>query len=98
MRQSCVDGVIRTEGILLHPPYALTFVNGPPSAQTLFPFGPAVALQQPDRQDFPLAVLLSTGSRTVTAGYRTAPFQGWSVPTPPDAVGGALLILPVTAR
>src|SRR5579862_1176246 len=38
-----------------------------------------VALQHPDRRDFSLAVLLSTGSRTVTESYRAAPFQGWSV-------------------
>jgi hypothetical protein len=35
-----------------------------------------VALQHPDRRDFSLAVLLSTGSRTVTESYRAAPFQG----------------------
>jgi hypothetical protein len=50
----------------------------------------SVALQQPDRQDFPLAVLLSSGSRTVTESYRAAPFQGWSVTLTPDAVGGEI--------
>jgi hypothetical protein len=38
---------------------------------------------------FPLAVLLSTGSRTITESYPAAPFQGWSVspilPTPQAA-------------
>jgi hypothetical protein len=38
---------------------------------------------------FPLAVLLSTGSRTITESYPAAPFQGWSVSHPPDAAGGA---------
>jgi len=35
---------------------------------------------------FSLAVLLSTGSRTITESYRAAPFQGWSVhPSTPCA-------------
>jgi hypothetical protein len=52
-----------------------------------------VARQQLRWRDFPLAVLLSTGSRTVTAGYRAAPFQGWSVTPPPRAQHGRVLIL-----
>jgi hypothetical protein len=40
---------------------------------------------------FLLAALVSTGSPTVTAGYRAAPFQGWSVIPPPDAEGSEIL-------
>jgi hypothetical protein len=68
--------------------------NGAPTALLM----PGRSKAWATRRIFPLAVLLSTGSRTVTQSYRAAPFQGWSVPTPPDAAGGALLTLPDSAQ
>ena len=54
------------------------------------------ATRHPDGGLFSLAALVSTGSRTLTGSCSAAPFQGWSVTPPPDAVGGAKTLTPET--